>query len=352
MAKQRKLDRFTTLFVDRHGKERCRFRRKGFSCYLPHPSAKGYREAYAKALQGFAPRAESTQRTVGALLTLFYASIGFKRSGAAWQKNRRQVLETFREEFGSDLVSDFEPQHIDLILAAKMEKRRVGKRMTGGTAAADRLRDQLLLLFRFAVKLKWIASNPVEQAEEIQHKGKGFHEWNEEEVAQFRAFWPLGTKPRLAMELVLWTGARRANAHRMAPPRNGRIGDSAVKTGKAMDVQVAPLLAQAIEAMPVVGIETLLVTDYGKPFSVAGFGNWFADKCDQAGLPQCRLHGLRKALARRAADLEVSQQGLKALGQWSSDRDVATYVAGANRKRLAESALDAVIAWEREANIV
>jgi hypothetical protein len=57
MARKRKLDPYTSLFVDRHGKERCRFRRMGLSCYLPHPSAKGYQEAYRRALEGLAPSA-------------------------------------------------------------------------------------------------------------------------------------------------------------------------------------------------------------------------------------------------------------------------------------------------------
>jgi hypothetical protein len=110
-------------------------------------------------------------------------------------------------------------------------------------------------------------------------------------------------------------------------------------------------LQAAIDEMPAVGLTTLLVTEYGKPFTVGGFGNWFKDKCVKAALPHCSLHGLRKALARRAADQGASNQELKALGQWSGDREVATYVEGANRKRLAANALDAVIAWEREANI-
>jgi hypothetical protein len=89
------------------------------------------------------------------------------------------------------------------------------------------------------------------------------------------------------------------------------------------------MLQSAIDAMPAVGLTTLLVTAYGKPFTAAGFGNWFGDKCRAAGLPRCTAHGLRKALARRAADQGVQQQGLKALGQWSNDREVATiYVEG------------------------
>lgn len=29
---------------------------------------------------------------------------------------------------------------------------------------------------------------------------------------------------------------------------------------------------------------TFLVTEYGEPFAPAGFGNWFGDRCDEAGL--------------------------------------------------------------------
>lgn len=355
MAKKAKQDPFTSLYIDRHGKERCRFRRNGYGCSLPHPSAKDYRAAYDMALaksRGFVPlEPRAVPQSVGDLLPRFYDSVKFKRGGADWKRTRKQTLEAFRAEFGNDLVRNFRPKDIDRILARKVEKQVVGKRVVGGTSAAGRLREQLRLLFEFAVKQEWIASNPVEKSEEVEHKPQGFYAWTEDDIAQFRACWELGTKPRLAMELVLWTGARRGDAHRAAPPRNGRIGFTAAKTGKKQDVPVAPMLQQAIDAMPSVGITTLLMTEYGNPFSRAGFGNWFKAKCVNAGLPQCTLHGLRKALARRAADRGVQQQGLKALGQWSGDREVALYVAGANQRRLAESALVAVIEWEKEAGI-
>src|SRR5690349_6453407 len=97
MARRRKLDPYTSLFVDRHGKERCRFRRHGRSVYLPHPSAKGYREAYERALQGLAPTAgpRAVPRTIGDLVPRFYESIAFKKGGKDWQKTVRQVLEPF-----------------------------------------------------------------------------------------------------------------------------------------------------------------------------------------------------------------------------------------------------------------
>lgn len=358
MARKRKLDPYTSIFVDRHGKERCRFRRHGLSCYLPHPSAKDYAAAYKRAVEGFAPgQSRAEPRTIGDLVPRFYGSIAFNKGGSDWQRIVRGVIEPFREEFADVGVRFFRPKDIEVIVGKRMQKRLVtgddGRaRIVGGTAAAKRLHEQLDRLFRLAVKLEWIERNPVELADDVAHKTVGFFPWGEEHIDQFRAFWPNGTKPRLALELVLWTGARRSDTRLLPPPVGGRFKVTAGKTGKVMDVKVAPMLQRAIDAMPAVGLTTLLVTDYGKPFSAAGFGNWFKDKCRLAGLPQCTLHGLRKALARRAADAEVGQQGLKALGQWSGDREVATYVAGANQRRLAESALDSVIRWEREQNIV
>lgn len=353
MARKRKLDPGVSVFVDRHGKERFRYRRAGYDCYLPHPSDKLYAQAYKSALerQPLAITSRAAPGTVSDALPRFYESLAFKRGGEGWQKDRRRVLEAFREEYGRFELRHFEAHLIDRILEKKLEQRIVNGRKVGGSAAAVRLREQLLLFFRWAKKQKYVATNPVEEADTVSHKERGYHKWTEEDIAAFRAHWALGTKPRLAMELVLWTGARRKDAHMMAPPKNGRIGGTASKTGKEMDVKVAPRLQQAIEAMKVVGKDTLLVTEYGKPFTVAGFGNWFKDKCVDAGLPQCSVHGLRKALARRAADQLATQQQIKALGQWSGDSEVRTYVEGANRRRLAESALDEVIEWERRENI-
>jgi len=355
MARKRKLDNHVSVFVDRHGKERFRFRKDGYSVYLPHPSDKLYAEAYKAALNrsplAITPR--SAPGTVDDALPRFYDSLAFKkRGGEGWQKDRRRILEAFRAEYGKFELSEFEPHLIDVILAKKLEQRVMGGKKVGGSAAAVRLRDQLLIFFRWAAKQKLVVSNPVEDADTPSHKEVGFYRWTEADIAKFRKHWALGTKPRLALELMLWTGTRRGDARLLPPPKNGRFIGKAGKTGKEFNLPVAPPLAKAIEAMPAVGLTTLLVTEYGKPFSAAGFGNWFKDQCRKAGLPQCTAHGLRKALTRRGAEAAVPQQGLKALGQWSDDREVATYVAGVNQTRLAETAIAAIWEWEREANIV
>lgn len=357
MARKRKLDPFVSSFVDVRGKERFRFRRLGVSRYLPPPGSREYREAYNEAMAGAPTEQRWPDKSIGDLVTRYYRTAKFKQTGSGWQATMKQTIEPFRDKAGRIPVADFRPKHIEAELAEAMEKRVVErggrKRNVGGTAAAQRLHEMLNRLFKHAVLLEWIPTNPVERVDPPTHKVKGFYPWNEADIAKFRAQWPLGTKARLAMELMLWTGARRGDAHLMPPPKNGRFEKDAAKTGKPINLPVAPALQAAIDAMPAneLGEETLIVTEYGKPFSRAGFGNKMRAWCDAAELPLCTSHGLRKALARRAAQRKVSQQGLKALGQWDNDQQARIYVEGANKIELAEDALALVIAWEREQNI-
>jgi integrase len=352
MARRRKLDKYVSSFVDRHGRERFRFRRDGVSFYLPPPGTEEYRKAYAEALTGVPSLNRAKPGTVDDLVSRFYQSLAFRRKGDEWQRTVRRIVEGFREKHGKFLVADFKPKHIDSIIAERFDKQTENGRTVGGSAAAKRLRETLKTLFDFAVKQELIASNPVDKAEEVAHKVQGYYAWTEQDIAAFRAHWKLGTKARLAMELMLWTGARRGDARLLPPPVNGRIAFTAGKTGKAANVAVSEQLKAAIDAMPDVGSATLLVTSFGKTFTRNGFGNWFKDRCREAGLPQCTAHGLRKALTRRGAERNVSQQGLKAIGQWSGDREVKTYTDSADKQRLADEAIAKVAEWERSENNV
>lgn len=349
MPRKRKLDPYVSSFIDVRGTERFRFRRGKVSIYLPPPGSKEYKGEYQKALNGAGVIGKVRPKSVNDLVSRFYRTVKFRSASDSWQKTMRQSIEPFREEYGNDLVAHFRPKDIDRILEDRFEKRIVEGKAVGGSASAERLREMLMRLFKLAMKLEWTDANPVTLSEPIHHEGEGFHPWEEADIAAYRKRWPLGTRARLAMELMLWTGARRGDAHLMPPSTNGRFRWKAAKTGKMVEMTVAPQLQAAIDAMPEgsIGKDTLIVTDFGKPFSGAGFGNWFGDRCKDAGLTNRSAHGLRKALARRAAMRNVSQQGLKALGQWENDEEVRTYTESVNRNTLAEEALAAVIAWEQ-----
>jgi integrase len=84
---------------------------------------------------------------------------------------------------------------------------------------------------------------------------------------------------------------------------------------------------------------TFLVTEFGKPFVAGGFGNWIRRKCDEAGLPQCSAHGLRKLAATRLADVGCSVPEIMAITGHKSLSQIATYIKERDQARLAQQAM-------------
>lgn len=351
---KRRLPKYVSAFYDRHGKERFRYRRGSVARSLPGPfNSLAFKAALDEARTDDPAPPKQPRHALGSvdeLLALYYQSGTFLKAGEARQRTARGILEAFRADYGKDMVSDFEFDHIESILRLKAKRQIVAGRAVGGPEAARALHKQLKRLFNHAIKKKMISANPAELAEGAGGKRGTRHTWTEAEIAQYRKSHPLGSKPRLALEIILWTGQRRADACKLGPQhiKGHRIEWVAGKGDKPMILPLAPQLRAAIAAMPAVGIKAFLVTQWGKPFSRDGFGNWFAGQCKAAKLPdECRAHGLRKAIARRASELEATQQQLKAIGGWEHDAEVSTYTKGADQARLAGVALDRIIAWEQ-----
>jgi integrase len=84
---------------------------------------------------------------------------------------------------------------------------------------------------------------------------------------------------------------------------------------------------------------TWLVTQFGQPFTSQGFGNWFRVRCDQAGLPHCTAHGLRKAGATIAAERGASERQLMAIFGWQTSKQAVLYTRAAEQKVLAGGAM-------------
>ena len=112
-----------------------------------------------------------------------------------------------------------------------------------------------------------------------------------------------------------------------------------------------PELAAAIEAMPKAQHLAFLVTERGEPFTAAGFGNWFRDQCDSAGIADLSAHGLRKAGATRLAECGATDHEIMSWGGWKTLREVQRYTAAANRKRLALRAADQIKSGTELANL-
>ena len=82
---------------------------------------------------------------------------------------------------------------------------------------------------------------------------------------------------------------------------------------------------------------TYLVTEFGKPFTNNGFGNWFGDRCREAGLQDRSAHGLRKASARRLAEWGATTEQIKAWCGWKTAKEADRYLREVNQRKLAGS---------------
>jgi integrase len=143
---------------------------------------------------------------------------------------------------------------------------------------------------------------------------------------------------------------RRADVVKLGPAnmRNGRLTFTYSKNKSEMNIPVAPPLAETISTSPMVGVKTFLVTAYGKPFTANGFGNWFRDRCDEAGLLHCSVHGMRKAFLRRMAEAGCSEDYIASISGHRDMREIRKYVQAANRARMATEGMAKTLAYFAE----
>ena len=144
------------------------------------------------------------------------------------------------------------------------------------------------------------------------------------------------------------TGATRGgrarpplNPRSIALPANIETERSAVHVLNELGLAIPahPELRKIIDATPS-GHLTFLVTEFGRPFTSAGFGNWFRDQCNMAGLHHCTFHGLRKAVSVRLAEHGCTSHEIAAITGDASLAEVERYTRTASRKLLARSAMD------------
>ena len=113
----------------------------------------------------------------------------------------------------------------------------------------------------------------------IQTGSQGFHSWTNDEVRQYEERHPIGTRARLALALLLYTTQRRSDvvrlSHKMAHGGWLKFTQSKNANRKPirLEIPILPELQRIIDATSPLGADTYLVTEFGKPFSVAGFGN-------------------------------------------------------------------------------
>ena len=330
--------RFVQAFVS-HGKSYYYFRKPGCArIKLPGlPGSEAFMAAYQAALEASAPRADiGAQRnapgTIAALVALYANSSQFKHEIAAeTRRTMWAILQKFRDEHGTKRVALLRREHVLAILDGRPP-----------FAKRNWLRA-LRLLMQFALSINMITDDPTRDIKaKVPRKGEGFRAWGEEQIAAFRSYHKFGTRARLAIELLLNTAQRRGDVVRMGPQhiRNGLLHVRQQKTGASLRLPVFPELQEAINAMPSQNRHlTFLVTATGKPFSPAGFTNWFRDVCNEAGVSGFSAHGLRKASMTRFAEAGCSVHEIQAFSGHKTLSEIAHYTSSVEQAALARKAM-------------
>lgn len=333
----------------RHGTWRLYVRKNGRKIRIKEaPGTRAFTQAYDDALEaldgppkGNGPR-KPPHGTLGWLAAAYYGSSEFQGLDLRSQSTRRRVLDACLEEPRKPGSSDKMWEcPINRLTATHMQMLRDRKKAKPG-AANNRLK-YLSSMFGWAVEKRLLSSNPARDAKPIKYATGGFYTWTDADVHKFEEFHPIGSKARLALAILLYTGVRRDDAVRLG--RQHVKGSSLVFVPRKTrhlraEASVKPLLPELewiIAASPT-GDLTFLVTAHGRPFTAAGFGNRFRAWCDKAGLPQCTAHGLRKAGATRAANLGATDRQLMALFDWTSSSQATAYTKKADKTKLAGEA--------------
>jgi integrase len=342
----RDLPRFCTWNTDRYGNKRVRFRKGYYSTYISGvPYSESFMRQYHAALEGNTAQLEGIKEdrigygTIDAVIVNFYRSTDFLKLKGSTRKVRKNMLEKFRIEHGQKRVVMLTAAHVKAIIGD----------MSDRPGAANNLLKALRVLLRHAIDMGLIQDNPARNVRKFAMKAEGFHSWTDSNVEAFEAKHALGTRAHLALSLLLYTGQRRSDVVRMGWQHidGNLIGVTQDKTGAFLKVPIHPKLKAAIDSMPRTNL-TFLLTEAGAPFSAAGFGNWFRDRCNEAGLPHCSAHGLRKACATRLANAGCTPQQIKAVTGHKTLSEVARYTKAADQERNAKQAMSNLLRSESE----
>ena len=327
---------YVQRFTDRHGVMRFYFRRRGYvPATLPGPyGSTAFIAAYEAARQGkplAIGAARSLPGTMSALIAAYYEAPAFRSLSPSTQRVYKNILERFPEANGAKSIHRLEARHV----------RKIMNDRQATPDAANRLRTMISILMDFAVSLGLRPDNPTVGVKPFRRKSEGFTTWSEADLEAFRAHWPLGSRERLAFELALGTAQRRGDLCRIGWPHV--VGDTIHvrqnKTGARVAIPILPELREALARKPREHLTFINKSD-GTGMTAPSLGNWFREAVRAAGLPDAlSLHGLRKATARRLAEVGCTPHEIAAITGHRSLSEIERYTREAEKARMARSAV-------------
>lgn len=328
--------RWVQTFRDRYGVTRWYFRRPGYPRVpLPNPASAEFANAYMTALAGAKVPIGITRSgpgTMRALAISYFQSAAFHRLSRNTAKPYRSVIERLCTDYGSHRVGTLQAAHVRKLMLQRSTPD-----------SSNLLLRAMRALMKHAVDVGMRSDDPTAGVRKVKIKRDGYHTWTEDEIEKFEFTHPIGSRARLAFALLLYTGQRRGDIVRLGRQhiRDGLISLRQQKTGTEVTIPVHPNLAAILAGSEITGLAIISSESRtGHPIGPEQFGHWFRQMCNQAELPHCSAHGLRKAAARRLAEAGATAHEIAAITGHKTLAEVQRYSEAADRVRLARSAMD------------
>lgn len=331
----RKLPPFVTRERTRHGKLVFYFRQgKGARVRLPMLNSPEFTEAYQAALRGEVPKVA----TVGAgslawLIARYREASAYRGLSDATRRQRDNIFKGVIAAAGHHPASGITRKTL-------VDGR---DRRSATPAQARNFLDAMRGLFRWALEAEHVAADPtIGVKNPPRPKTGGFQAWTDEDVTAYEARWSEGTKERVWLHVLLYTGLRRGDAVRFGRQhvRDGVARIWTEKTDTEIHIPILPDLERTLAIGPT-GDLAFICGERGQPLTKESFGNMFREACDAAGVKKS-AHGVRKIGATRAAEAGVTVRELEALFGWTGGTMASLYTKTADRKHLAKQASEKI----------
>ena len=338
----RKLPPYVNRHRTRHGKTLFYFRRnKGPRVPLPDISSDDFTAKYLSALAASGP---PEKRIVGVgslewLIARYRETTIYRSLSPATRKQRDNIFKGVVAKAG---------HHPYKAISRKAIVNGRGDRAATPAQARNFL-DAMRGLFRWALEAEMIEADPTAGVSNPRRpKGEGFAAWADADVDAYEKRWPAGTKERVWLHVLLYTGLRRGDAVKIGRQhvRDGVATIRTEKTGMEVSIPILPALAATLANGPT-GDLAFIVGETGKPLTKETFGNFFRRACNEAGLKGKSAHGVRKIGATRAAEAGATVKELEALFGWTGGTMASHYTKTADRKRLAKQASEKIVNAQR-----
>jgi hypothetical protein len=203
--------RYITKDRDRHGNLRLYFRRPGKPKIRLRglPGSDEFLTSYKAALGENDPSGSKAAKSFDWLCDRYYKSAYFQSLEEYTRRRKRTVLNeicNIAAESGRRLSS------APFAALKKVHVRRLRDMKAATPEAANFRLKQISALYAWAIKNDLATFNPAEKIERLGSRSDGYYTWTDQDVEAFEAFWPIGSRPRLAMSIMLYLGVRRSDA--------------------------------------------------------------------------------------------------------------------------------------------